>query len=168
MFYFLVLFLLFLVSSFSFLASSVYAQCPVCIVTVGGGMLIAKKLGIDDFLVSIWISALNTAIAFWLAPKLKLKLLKNNYFLSFIFLALTLSYFQFTNQVGGTANRLLGIDKILFGQILGLLVMFFGNFIYDYTKNKNRGKTLFPYAKVVFPVIAVLIVTLISKLIFNL
>ena len=38
-----------------------YAQCPVCIVTVGGGMLIAKKLGIDDLLVSIWISALNTA-----------------------------------------------------------------------------------------------------------
>ena len=50
-----------------------YAQCPVCIITVGGGMLLAKKLGVDDLLVSIWISALNTAIAFWLAPKLKIK-----------------------------------------------------------------------------------------------
>ncbi len=26
-----------------------YAQCPVCIITVGGGMLLAQKLGIDDF-----------------------------------------------------------------------------------------------------------------------
>ena len=56
--------------------TSVGAQCPVCIITVGGGMLIAKKLGIDDFLISIWISALNTAIAFWLAPKLKIKFFK--------------------------------------------------------------------------------------------
>lgn len=62
-------FLLVLVSSFSF-PVSVSAQCPICIVTVGGGMLIAKKLGIDDFLVSIWISALNTAIAFYLADKI--------------------------------------------------------------------------------------------------
>lgn len=145
-----------------------YAQCPVCIVTVGGGMLIAKKLGIDDFLVSIWISALNTAISFWLAPKLKLKLLKNPWFLSFIMLGLTLSYFQFTDQIGSTSNQLLGIDKIIFGQSLGLLVMFIGNFIYGFTKYKNGNKTLFPYAKVVFPVGLVLITTLVFKLIFKL
>ena len=25
----------------------IHAQCPVCIVTVGGGLFIAKKLGVD-------------------------------------------------------------------------------------------------------------------------
>lgn len=149
-------------------ATPAAAQCPVCIVTVGGGMLIAKKLGIDDFLVSIWISALNTAISFWLAPKLKLKLLKNPWFLSFIMLAFTLFYFEFTDQIGSSGNQLLGIDKIIFGQILGLLVMFIGNFIYGFTKYKNGNKTLFPYAKVVFPVGLVLITTLVFKLIFKL
>jgi hypothetical protein len=157
-----------------FLVQPAYAQCPVCIVTVGGGMLIAKKLGIDDFLVSIWISALNTAISFWLASKLsndKLmfkKILGNPWLLSILMLGLTLFYFQFTNQIGHATNVLLGLDKIVFGQVLGMLVMFLGNFIYGFTKYKNNGKALFPYSKVVFPVGSVLLVTLIFKLAFNL
>jgi len=149
-------------------ATPVAAQCPVCIVTVGGGMLIAKKLGIDDFLVSIWISALNTAISFWLAPKLKLKLLKNPWLLSSIMLGLTLAYFQFTDQIGSGGNQLLSLDKIILGQIIGLLAMFIGNFIYGFTKSKNGNKTLFPYAKVVFPVGLVLLVTLFFQFVFNL
>jgi hypothetical protein len=146
----------------------VAAQCPVCIVTIGGGMFLAKKLGIDDLLVSIWISALNTAISFWLASKFKLKFFKNPWILSIIMLSLTLFYFQFTDQIGHTSNRLLGIDKIIFGQILGMLVMFLGNFIYAFTKHKNKGITLFPYAKVVFPFVSVLITTLVFKLLFKL
>lgn len=145
-----------------------YAQCPVCVVTVGGGMLIAKKLGIDDFLVSIWISALNTAISFWLAPKFKIKFLKNPWILSLIMLGLTLFYFQFTDQIAAVGNQILGLDKIIFGQVIGLLLMFLGNFLYAYTKNKNNGKTLFPYAKVVFPIGIVLTTTIIFKLVFNL
>ncbi|MFZ2152781.1 MAG: hypothetical protein WAV41_01855 [Microgenomates group bacterium] len=165
-------FLLVLVSSFSF-PVSVSAQCPICIVTVGGGMLIAKKLGIDDFLVSIWISALNTAIAFYLADKMKiknhwLKIFKNPWFLSFVFLLLTLIYFVTSGQTGHVANKLLGLDKVIFGQTLGMIVMFIGNFIYGYTKYKNDGKALFPYSKVVFPVGLVLIITLAFKLGFHL
>lgn len=153
----------------------VYAQCPVCIVTVGGGMMIAKKLGVDDLLVSIWISALNTAISFWLASQfslkiknLKFKIFSNPWLLSFIMLALTLFYFQFTNQIGHASNRLLGIDKIIFGQSLGLIAMFIGNFIYGFTKYKNNGKTIFPYAKVIFPVSLVLITTFVFKIVFKL
>lgn len=148
--------------------SPAYAQCPICIVTVGGGMLIAKKLGIDDFLISIWISALNTAIAFWLAPKIKIKLLNNGHILAALLIATTLLYFQFTDQLGGATNRLLGIDKIIFGQIVGFIAMAVGNHSYNFFKKRNGGKTIFPYAKVVFPVTAVLLFTLIFKLIFKL
>jgi hypothetical protein len=147
---------------------AVYAQCPVCIVTVGGGMLIAKKLGVDDLLVSIWISALNTAISFWLATKFKINFLRNPWILSFIMFGLTLFYFQFTGQTGHASNRVIGIDKIIFGQTLGMVAMFVGNFIYGYTKYRNNRRTLFPYAKVVFPVSVVLIVTLVCKVAFNL
>lgn len=149
------------------------AQCPICIVTVGGGMLIAQKLGIDDLLVSIWISALNTAISFWLANGLRTKALRprflhNPWLLSFLMLSLTLFYFRFTDQIGHPANRLLGIDKVVFGQTVGLLTMFVGNFIYGFTKYQNGHRALFPYAKVVFPVGLVLIITLIFKFAFNL
>lgn len=146
----------------------IMAQCPVCVITVGGGMLLAQKLGIDDFLVSIWISALNTAISFWLATKFKHRLLKNPWLLSLIMLGLTLFYFSYTNQLGISTNRLLGLDKIIFGQTLGMLVMFLGNFIYGYTKYKNDNRTLFPYAKVVFPVSLVIITTIFFKFAFNL
>lgn len=152
--------------------TSVGAQCPVCIVTVGGGMLIAQKLGIDDLLVSIWISALNVAISFWMAPKFKIKLpvlkyLNNGHILAIVLLLTTLYYFQFTGQMGHSTNKLLGIDKILFGQLLGTFAMMTANHGYQFIK-KKFGRTPFPYAKVVFPFGLVLLTTLIFKLVFGL
>jgi hypothetical protein len=144
------------------------AQCPVCIVTVGGGMYLAKKLGIDDLLISIWISALNVAITFWMAPKIKIKFIKNPYILSVLMMGLTLFYFQFTDQIGGITNRVLGIDKIVLGQFVGLLTMYLGNYLYSFTKKRNNNKTIFPYAKVVFPVGLVIVITLLFKLFFRL
>lgn len=154
--------------TFNFLlATSSLAQCPVCVVTVGGGMLIAKKLGIDDLLVSIWISALNVALSFWLAPKIKIKVLNHPLVFTAIMFISTLAYFQFTDQIGVAGNQVLGIDKILFGQILGLLAMIGGNVAYIQIK-KKLGHTPFPYAKVVFPFALVLITTLFFKLVFSL
>jgi len=148
-------------------AEITYAQCPICIVTVGGGMLIAKKLGVDDLLVSIWISALNAAISFWLATKFTNKFLKNGHILTAILLATTLIYFQISGQLGHLNNRLLGIDKIIFGQILGIIAMMIGNHFY-YTVKAKLGRTPFLYAKVVFPVGMVLAITLIFKFLFRL
>lgn len=164
---FLFLFLTIILTSLVF-APPVSAQCPVCVVTIGGGMYLAQKLGIDDLLISIWISALNVAITFWMAPKIKIKFFKNPYVLSLSMMALALVYFQFTDQIGGITNRVLGVDKIILGQIVGLLTMYLGNYLYDFTKEKNGNRTLFPYAKVVFPVGLVVAVTLAFKLIFRL
>ncbi len=151
-----------------FLVKPVLAQCPVCIVTIGGGMFIAQKLGIDDFLVSIWISALNTAISFWLATKFKIKLLNNPWFLSILMFGLALFYFDTTGQINDSANKLLGLDKIVLGHIVGLLSVFLGNFIYGFSKYKNNHRALFPYSKVVFPVSVTLIVTFVLKMVFAL
>jgi len=157
-------FLLFMTVNFLF-PPPVLAQCPVCIVTVGGGMLLAKKLGIDDLLVSIWISALNTALAFWLAPKIKK--LSHPYLLSLIFYLLSLAYFKFTDQLGHPANRLLGVDKIFLGQTVGFFVLGLANHAYLYLK-KRLARPPFPYAKVVFPTAAIFLVTVVFKLIFHL
>jgi hypothetical protein len=164
---FLFLFLTIILTSLVF-AAPASAQCPVCIVTIGGGMYLAQKLGIDDLLISIWISALNVAVTFWMASKIKIKFFKNPYILSFSMMALALAYFQFTDQIGGITNRVLGIDKIILGQVVGLLTMYLGNYLYGFTKEKNGNRTLFPYAKVVFPVGLVIAVTLAFKLFFRL
>ncbi len=151
-----------------FLVKTAYAQCPVCIVTVGGGMFLAKKLGVDDFLISLWISGLNTAIAFWLAPQIKNRLLGSPIVLSFLMLTLTLAYFIYTGQTGASINKVMGLDKIIFGQSLGLLIMFLGIFLDRYSRKLNGSKILFPYQKVVFSVGSLLIFTLLFKLIFKL
>jgi len=155
----LLLSFLFLVSCFSFLVSPIQAQCPVCIVTVGGGMFLAQRLGVDSLLVSLWISALNTAIAYWLADKSKVKFFKNSYINSLILFITTLAYFQFTNQLS---------QKITIGLAIGMFTMFFANWFYPYIKAKNGGKTPFAYAKVVIPLVSLLLITLFLKLIFKL
>ena len=151
-----------------FLVKAAYAQCPVCIVTVGGGMILAKKLGIDDFLVSLWISGLNTAISFWLAQKIKNRFFGNPIILSVLMLITTLSYFIFTDQTGSAGNQILGLDKIIFGQSLGLLIWLLGIFVDRKSRVLNGGKILFPYQKVVFPIGILIILTITFKLIFNL
>ena len=145
-----------------------YAQCPVCIITVGGGMLLAQKLGIDDFLVSLWISGLNTAISFWMATKIKHRIFGSPIILSILMYLLTLSYFIFTRQTGSTNNQILGIDKIILGQTLGLLIWGLGIFIDRRSRVLNSGKILFKFQKVIFPVGTLVIFTLIFKLIFKL
>ncbi len=162
--------LAFLFSSLFFLLTTpkVYAQCPVCIVTVGGGMLIAEKLGVDDLLVAIWISALNTVISYWAASKIKINFLNNPFLLSLIMLITTLVYFQFTDQLFVPSNTVLGIDKILLGMLLGIIAVISGNYAYSYAKKRNHDKAIFPYSKVVFPFSFILLITLIFKFTFNL
>jgi hypothetical protein len=151
-----------------FLVKVAYAQCPVCIITVGGGMFLADRLGIDDFLVSLWISGLDTAFSFWLAPKIKNRVLGNPVILSILMTALTLSYFIFTNQTGGSANKVLGFDKIIFGQVIGLFIWLLGIFVDRYSRKLHGGKILFPYQKVIFPISILLIFTFLFKILFKL
>ncbi|MDP4009950.1 MAG: hypothetical protein Q8P53_03115 [Candidatus Shapirobacteria bacterium] len=151
-----------------FLVNPAYAQCPVCIVTVGGGMFIARKLGVDDLLVSTWIAALNVAASFWLAPKIKNRILGNPVIFSLLMLGFTFFYFYTTKQIGLLHSKILGVDKIILGQIIGTLIMFLGIFIDRFSRIKNGGKILFPYQKVIFPIGSLLIITLIFKFAFNL
>ena len=147
-----------------FFIRPVYAQCPVCIVTVGGGLLIAKKLGIDDLLVSLWISGLNTAIAFWMAGKIKTKILNNPLLWSIGFYFLTLVYLVFSKQVGHKGNIFLGVDKIIFGMTVGLLISLAAIFTDKLIRYKNKGKVLFYYQKVAIPLSFLLLSTFIFSL----
>ena len=170
---FIISFFVLLFTFYILFVPTTLAQCPVCVVTVGGGMLIAQKLGVDDVLAGIWISALNTAISFWMANGMKSKALRpkflhNPWLFSLIMFLFTLAYFQFTDQIGVATNKLLGMDKIILGQTVGLLAMFVGNFIYGFTKYRNDNKALFPYSKVVFPFGTVLLITLFFKFAFSL
>lgn len=141
-------------------ALPVYAQCPVCVVTVGGGLFIAKKLGIDDLLVTIWLSSLNTAIAFWFASFMKNKLLKNGIGWTVAFYILTVGTLFYTKQIGHKYNTLFGIDKIVFGMTIGFVISLGAIFIDKIVRKKNNGKVLFYYQKVIIPLATLILTTL--------
>ncbi len=151
-----------------FLVKPAYAQCPICVITVGGGLLIAKKLGIDDLLISIWISGLNTAIAFWIANSIKKKILNNPILWSVFLFITSILYFYYSKQMGHLGNTLFGIDKILLGMTIGMLAIFLANIIDMVVRKNNKGKVLFPYQKVVVPLFLLLVFTLIFKYGFKL
>jgi len=140
---------------------SVYAQCPVCIVTVGGGLLIAKKLGIDDLLTAIWISGLNTAISFWFVSFIKKpKILKNPLLWTIITFVSTLVYFATTKQMYHKNNTFLHLDKVLVGLILGMTVWLSGIGIDKLIRKYNHGKVLFFYQKVIVPLSLLILTTI--------
>ena len=142
------------------LASPVYAQCPVCVVTVGGGLFLAKKLGIDDLLVSLWLSGLNTALAYWFANSVKkFKYLKNGFAWSLAFYILTIGYLVYSKQIGHRGNTFLGIDKVVFGMTFGYILSLGSIFIDKLIRRKNGGKVLFFYQKVIIPFVMLVVST---------
>lgn len=144
-----------------------YASCPVCIVTVGGGLILAKQLGIDDLLVSIWIGGLNTLIAFWFATKIKNKLFNNPYLLATIFNLLTLIYLFYSKQLFHAINSIFGYDKVIVGIIFGFITVIFAEIIDLMIRKYNNGKVIYYHQKVIIPVFLLLFTTLIFKLLLK-
>lgn len=72
-------------------------MCPACILTIGGGMWIAKKLGINEFI------------------------------------------------------------------SIGLLVLIFSFIIDKFLRSRNKGKVLFPYQRLIIPLVLLFIAILMAK-----
>lgn len=151
-----------------FLPTSIYAVCPVCTIAVGAGLGISKALGIDDAVTSIWIGGLILSISFWtvdwLNKKGYFKKIKNthlNYCVIATWYALTLGPLYFSKLIGIPYNSIWGIDKIIFGTILGSIAFLFGKWL-DKKQREKYGKQFFQYQKVVFPVSILLLTSLIT------
>lgn len=157
------LFLVFL-AIFSAIASSVKAVCPVCIVAVGSGVGLCRWLGIDDTISGLWIGGLIVALILWTIDWMN----KKNYKFKFRNLLVWVGYYVLTiwplfsfDIMGHPLNKVLGIDKILFGILFGSIIFLVSVFLNGHLKKKNNGKVYFPYQKVAIPVALLLIFSLI-------
>ena len=140
--------------------NAAYAQCPVCVITVGGGLFIAKKLGIDNLLTALWISGLNTAISFWFVSFIKKpKILKNPFIWNVILFISTLIYLVSTKQMFHKNNTFLHIDKVLVGLVVGAGVWLLGIGVDRLIRKYNHGTVLFFYQKVIVPVFLLIVTT---------
>lgn len=151
-----------LILSGIFFAGTAAAQvCPVCVIAIGAGLGLSRWLGIDDMVSSVWIGAFLVAIISWSLVFMK----KRNWsfqddgiFITILYTALTFIPLYYAGIIGQPLNQIWGIDKIIFGSIVGSIMLFVGHWIHLYLKKKNNNKSFFPYQKVAVPV-AVLILT---------
>ncbi len=152
--------LLSVVSIFNVLTvASARAVCPVCAVAVGAGLAISESLGISDAVSGTWFGALLMSVTLWtvdwLAKKDYGKRVVNT-ILSLIFYYGTTLWWMFeTNKIGRINNHLnlfgFNFDKLLFGLIIGSIMLVVGDRIYITLKERNGGKAHFPFEKVAIP-----------------
>lgn len=140
--------------------------CPVCIVVVSAGVGLSRWLGIDDTISGLWIGGLTVAVSLWTINWLTKKNINfkgKEVLVLLAYYAMVLIPLELTGIMGHPQNKLWGIDKIMFGFLLGSIGLTAGIAWYDYIKRKN-GKAHFPFEKVVAPVVPLAIFSLIFYL----
>ncbi|MEK7562481.1 MAG: hypothetical protein AAB509_02285 [Patescibacteria group bacterium] len=146
-------------------AKSATAQiCQLCVVTIGAGLGLSRWLGIDDVVSSVWIGALLVSIILWTLMYLKKKgwsFQNDGVVITLVYILLIYIPLYYVGIIGNSENQIFRLDKIIFGSSIGLVAFFIGYWINLYMKKKNNGKAFFSFQKVVIPILALIITSLI-------
>lgn len=148
----------------SLIAKSALAFCPVCTVAVGAGLGLAQWLGIDDSVSGLWIGALIVSMSIWTinwlnGKNIKFKGRKILIFLAYYLVVIMPLYWK--GMIGHPMNRLCGMDKLLFGIILGTVLFSAGVIFHNYIRKRNENRSYFKGQKIVFGIAPLIIASII-------
>ena len=159
-----ILFLI-LISAGFLSAGFVQAQiCPVCVVAIGAGLGFSRWLRIDDVISSVWIGAFLIALISWTLVFMKKKgwsFTDDGVIITLAYILLTYLPLYYAKIIGQPLNQIWGMDKIIFGSIIGSIVLYLGHWLNFYLKERNKGKVFFSYQRVVIPISLLIITSLI-------
>lgn len=129
-------------------------MCPVCTVAVGAGIGLSRWLGIDDAISGVWIGGFLLGLTIWTTNVLGKKFNKYLIFAASIIFYYGLTYWglDYYNVINFSCNTICGLDKLVFGVLLGTLVSILGIIFNNSLKKANNNKVYFPFQKVVIPV----------------
>ncbi len=139
-----------------------HAICPVCTVAVGAGVGLFEYWGIDDVITGIWIGGLVVSMTLWTIDWFNRKNIRFfmkrlvtwvGYYLLIVWPLWGQGY------IGKEYNTILGVDKLLFGIIIGSIAFYAGGQLHFFLKKRNGDKVYFPFQKVVFTVAPLLILS---------
>jgi len=155
---------------YSIFPASASAICPVCTIAVGAGLGISRWLGIDDAVSGVWVGGIILSSSFWFIDWLEKKNFKSlsfyykfqykKWLVTLLMYALVIIPLFTSGIIGHPFNTLLGIDKLIFGTVVGSLAFLMGMYL-DKKVREIKGKQLFSFQKVAFPVGALIIASLI-------
>jgi len=139
-------------------AQVAHAVCPVCTVAVGAGLGLARWLGVDDTVTSLWIGALTVSMTAWTVnwmAKKKWRFAGDFWAWLAIYSAMIFIPLYFQGIVGHPLNTLWGVDKVLLGSAIGAVVFMTMARAYEVLKKRNGGHAHFPYQKVAMPIVPI-------------
>ncbi len=134
--------------------SEAYAICPVCTIAVGAGLGLSRFLGVDDAVSGVWVGGLLLSSSLWLdnwLGKKNIKLKYQKYIVVGLMYGITIIPLWVGGIIGHPYNEILGIDKLIFGTGVGTAAFLLGVKL-DKKVREIRGKQLFDFQKVAFPV----------------
>ena len=149
-----------------FWAKTSLAVCPLCTVAVGAGIGLSRWLGIDDSITGLWIGGLLVSLISWTEGWLEKKNIRFRGRILvniFVYYSLVLIPLYYSGIIGHPMNTLCfcGLDKLLFGIIVGSASFWFGASWYSYLKEKNQGRAYFPFQKVFMPIAPLILLSII-------
>ncbi len=144
--------------------------CPICTIAVAAGVGLFRAWGIDDVLTGIWIGALIVSSIMWMIDYFNRK---NIHFLFRKILIIISFYTIFIwplykwNIMGLPNNLTFGMDKILFGIIIGTIIFILAVLSDSYLRKINEQKLVIKYQKVIIPLVYLIIASIITYLLIG-
>lgn len=162
-------FFIFLLNFFLFPLAKIFAFCPFCVVTTGAATGFFRWLGFDDTIIGLWIGGFIFSLAVFSNDFLrkKIKSYRAPAFLMICIFYLLNALILSCLGALTLCNKILGINKIIFGMIIGGLVLFFASFVDKFLREQNQGKVFISYQKVLLATGLLLIVSLFLYLVFK-
>ena len=148
-------------------ATTANAFCPVCTVAVGAGLEGARVLGVSDIITGLWAGGLTLSLAAWTASYMYNHGIRSrlayvlNYIVYYGLLALVYFIPVGHSMLKFNSTTMWGVDQFLLGVIVGSLTFWGAGKWYEKIKAHNGGHAWFPFQKVVWPLGALTIITLV-------
>ncbi len=146
-----------------FYASVARAVCPVCIAGVTAGVGLTRWLKIDDTITGLWIGGLTVALIIWTIDQLNKRSISfsgRNFLIVAAYYSLVIWPLRSIEVIGHQYNKIWGIDKLILTIFIGSIVFYLFERWYRLSREK-RGKSLFRYQKIVWPLIPLTILSVI-------
>lgn len=147
------------------LSSNAFANpaCAVCTVAMGAFLGIARKLGVADNTAGVWIGALILMTYYFVIKFVEAKKWTFKFYKPFWGLMTLLIVPVMYKFVPYMANTFFGVDAFLVSMLAGAFTFWLSQVVYQKLKEKNGGHAHFPFEKVVFAIVSLLIVSYIFE-----
>ena len=153
---------------------SVLAHCPLCTAAAGTGVLFTRAYGVDDTIAGLFLGAAIISSALWFNKWLKKRInfkFQETLMVIISFLLFAIPFYTTGLITDSTMVKLMpdhhsifglgvfGIDKLLFGMIIGSLAVW-GAFVLNEAIKKAKGRVLYPYQGMSFMLIVLAVLSL--------